>query len=158
MAFTADNVQQAVSQFYHQSVVQPHINDWLIKAQISSEAWAFCWELLDYQKPAEVQYFGANSLHVKISRYWNEVPAEQYDGLRNKLLQKIIEFGSGPKIVLTRLCVAVSSLILHMTPEHWPDPLLTLIQTFQGDGIPNLNVGDCIKEYKYNTGAILGRC
>jgi len=27
-----------------------------------------------------------------------------------------------------------------MTPEHWPDPMVTLVQSFQGDTIPNLNV------------------
>ncbi|VDI21228.1 Hypothetical predicted protein [Mytilus galloprovincialis] len=139
MAYTAENVEQAVLQFYQQSMVHPQIHEWLTKAQISTEAWSFSWELMGSHKTAEVQYFGANSLHVKISRFWHEVPPDQYDGLRSRLLDKIIEFGAGPKIVLTRLCVAISSLILHMTPEHWPDPLLTLVQSFQGDNIPNLN-------------------
>lgn len=40
--------------------------------------------------------------------YRHEVPQDQYDGLRSKLLEKIVEFGAGPKIVLTRLCVTVS--------------------------------------------------
>ncbi|XP_052096308.1 importin-13-like isoform X1 [Mytilus californianus] len=139
MAYTAENVEQAVLQFYQQSMVHPQIHEWLTKAQISTEAWSFSWELMGSHKTAEVQYFGANSLHVKISRFWHEVPPDQYDGLQSRLLDKIIEFGAGPKIVLTRLCVAISSLILHMTPEHWPDPLLTLVQSFQGDNIPNLN-------------------
>lgn len=139
MAYTAENVEQAVLQFYQQSMVHPQIHEWLTKAQISPEAWSFSWELLGSQKTPEVQYFGANSLHVKISRYWHEVPPDQYDGLRSKLLEKIVEFGAGPKIVLTRLCVTISSLILRMTPEHWPDPMVTLVQSFQEDNIPNLN-------------------
>lgn len=139
MAYTAENVEQAVLQFYQQSMVHPQIHEWLTKAQISPQAWSFSWDLLGRQKTPEVQYFGANSLHVKISRYWHEVPLDQYDGLRSRLLEKIIEFGAGPKIVLTRLCVTISSLILNMTPEHWPDPMLTLVQSFQGDNIPNLN-------------------
>ncbi|CAG2234836.1 unnamed protein product [Mytilus edulis] len=105
---------RAVLQFYQQSMVHPQIHEWLTKAQISTEAWSFSWELMGSHKTAEVQYFGANSLHVKISRFWHEVPPDQYDGLRSRLLDKIIEFGAGPKIVLTRLCVALSQTCIVM--------------------------------------------
>ena len=40
-------------------------------------------------------------------KHWHEVPKENYDELKQKLFEKIIAFGSGPKIVLNRLCVAV---------------------------------------------------
>ena len=58
-----------------------------------------------------LSYFNDNLPHLLLyfcHYFRHEIPADQYDGLRNKLLEKIIEFGAGPKIVLTRLCVAVS--------------------------------------------------
>ena len=40
-------------------------------------------------------------------------------------------FPQGPKIVLTRICVAVSGLVIHSVPEHWPQPINDLISMFQ---------------------------
>ena len=40
----------------------------------------------------------------------SEVPKDQYDNLRSRLMQKIMELCSGDKIVTTRLCVSVSFL------------------------------------------------
>ena len=37
----------------------------------------------------------------------------------------------GPKIVLTRICVAVSGLVIHCVPGHWPEPITDLISMFQ---------------------------
>ena len=37
----------------------------------------------------------------------------------------------GPKIVLTRICVAVSGLVIHSVPDHWPQPINDLISMFQ---------------------------
>ena len=37
----------------------------------------------------------------------------------------------GPKIVLTRICVAASGLVIHSVPDHWPAPITDIIQIFQ---------------------------
>lgn len=55
----------------------------------------------------EVQYFGASTLRIKISRYWNEVPPDEYVILRERLSSMLISYASGPKLVLTQLCLAV---------------------------------------------------
>ena len=67
------------------------------------QAWNFCWDLIQQDKKHEVQFFGASCLAVKVtilmmllmmilmiimmimmkvSRCWPELPADQYDGLR----------------------------------------------------------------------------
>ncbi|XP_050405751.1 importin-13 [Patella vulgata] len=138
--FTTENVEQAVLQFYYNTNIQQEVHKWLTAAQVSPEAWSFCIELLSEQKSGEVQFFGASTLHAKISRYWHEVPVEQYDSLRAKLLEKILQFSSGPKMVFTRLCVALSSFLLRSAPEHWPDPIQNLITTFQQENIQNNNM------------------
>ena len=58
----------------------------------------------------EVQYFGASSLQIKISRFWQEVPADSYVAFREKLINAVMFYADGPKIVLTRLCLAVGSV------------------------------------------------
>ena len=49
---------------------------------------------------------------------------------------KVIDYiptlrNQGPKIVLTRICVAVSGLVIHSVPDHWPQPINDLISMFQ---------------------------
>ncbi|XP_078316554.1 importin-13-like [Crassostrea virginica] len=134
---SASCIEQVVHQFYQNAGgQQPQIQQWLTLSQISPEAWSFCWDLLSPEKSVEVRFYGANTLYAKISRYWSEVPKDQYDNLRSRLMQKIMELCSGDKIVTTRLCVSLASLILHMTPEEWPDPVPQLISTFQS--LPNV--------------------
>lgn len=41
-------------------------------------------------------------------KYWHEVPKESHNELKQKLLEMIVSFGRGPKIVLDRLCISVS--------------------------------------------------
>lgn len=41
-------------------------------------------------------------------KYWNEVPADHYEALKKRILDVIISYAMGPKIVLNRLCIAVS--------------------------------------------------
>lgn len=47
MEFTADNLEHAVSQFYHTDAnMQAQAHQWLTTAQNSQQAWSFVWELL----------------------------------------------------------------------------------------------------------------
>jgi len=130
---TAANVEQAVLQFYRSSATQ-EAHQWLTLAQLSPQAWSFSWELIVPDKQHEVQFFGASCLAVKVSRCWGELNPEQYMDLRKRLLDLLVTY-SGPKIVLTRLCVAVSGLVIHSTPEHWQTPVQDLIAMFQ----PNIS-------------------
>ncbi|KAK7495094.1 hypothetical protein BaRGS_00013734 [Batillaria attramentaria] len=138
MEFTAANVEEAVRQFYCQGFVQQEVHHWLTTAQYSPAAWTFSWDLIQPTKSIEVQFFGASCLHVKIARFWSELPPEQYHTLKEQLIDRIAQFAKGPRIVLTRLCIALSSLVLHLTPDHWPDAIQSLISLFQQEN-PNLD-------------------
>ena len=37
---------------------------------------------------------------------------------------------NGPKIVLTRICVAMSGFIIHSAPDHWGSPITDIISMF----------------------------
>ncbi|XP_071799538.1 importin-13-like isoform X1 [Asterias amurensis] len=136
-----DNIEKAIHQLYYDP--HPGVKDsaqrWLLVAQRSQQAWQFSWTLLAPDKATEVQYFGASALHTKISRYWIEVHPEQYDILRTQIFRQIFAFGAGARIVLTRLCVALSSFALNTMPEVWPDAVKGIIDTFQQTDIPQLD-------------------
>lgn len=128
-------LEEAVLVFY-QSGSSQHAaaHEWLTKAQTSPQAWSFVWELMRLDKvsnnnnkqhnphphshlhrfdrnsqSSEIQFFGATTLHCKLVKNWTEVPKESYEELKQKLLDTIILFGAGPRIVLNRLCISVSN-------------------------------------------------
>lgn len=79
----------------------------------------------------EVQFFGASTLHMKISRHWSDLPTDQHENLREQLLTHILSFSSGPKMVLTRLCVSMASMALNLIPQAWPRPVADMVRAFQ---------------------------
>lgn len=130
-------LEEAVILFYRSgSTQQAAAHEWLTKAQSSQQAWSFVWDLMRLDKvfkilvfffspnlivyskkkfhmqSSEVQFFGATTLHFKLVKSWSEVPKENYEELKQKLLESIITFGRGPKIVLNRLCISVNLLSL----------------------------------------------
>lgn len=61
-------------------------------------------------QPEEVQFFAGNTVYMKVSRYWHEVPKEEYEPLKIKILNLIAQY-SNSKVVLNRLVKSVSNLI-----------------------------------------------
>lgn len=69
-------------------------------------------------QPSEVQFFAATTLHMKVMKNWSEVPIEHYNDLKKRLLQAIVNYATGPKIVLNRLCIAVSAFKTILKHTH----------------------------------------
>lgn len=59
-----------------------------------------------------MQFFGASTLHKKLLKHFPEVPKEAHEQLKEKLLETILAFSNGPKMVLNRLCLSVSNIFL----------------------------------------------
>ncbi|KAJ6635779.1 Importin-13 [Pseudolycoriella hygida] len=132
-------LEEAVLMFYRStSNEQAEAHSWLTAAQCSRQAWSFVWDLMAPNKSSEIQFFGASTLHSKLMKYWHEVPKENHEELKQKLLETIVAFGSGPKIVLNRLCIALSALIVNMIME-WPTAITDVVNTFQNQKLPNVN-------------------
>ncbi|KAG7228953.1 hypothetical protein INR49_008731 [Caranx melampygus] len=134
--FTVENVEKALHQLYYDPNIENKnlAQKWLMQAQVSPQAWQFCWALLSPEKVPEIQYFGASALHTKISRYWSDIPTDQYESLKTQLFSQIACFSSGSKMVLTRLCVALASLALNTMPEAWPGAVAEMVRVFQEEG------------------------
>ncbi|XP_043263267.1 importin-13-like isoform X2 [Colletes gigas] len=101
-------VEQAVRQFYAEGNNEVH--SWLLRVQASPEAWTFVWELLDPSKSWELQFFAATTLHIKISKQWDEVPKNEYSVLQERLLS-IMKQPNTPKFVLSKLCQALAGFV-----------------------------------------------
>ncbi|XP_070701930.1 importin-13-like [Pempheris klunzingeri] len=130
---TVENVESALYQLYFDPDMERKnvAQKWLTQAQASAQAWQFCWALLGPDKLPEVQFFGASTLHTKISRHWRDLPTEQHESLRMQLLSHILHFSSGPKMVLTRLCVALAAMALNLIPQAWSQPVADMVRAFQ---------------------------
>ncbi|XP_070774312.1 importin-13-like [Enoplosus armatus] len=130
---TVGNVESALYQLYFDPDMERKnvAQKWLTQAQASAQAWQFCWALLGPDKLPEVQFFGASTLHAKISRHWSDLPTDQHESLRMQLLSHILHFSSGPKMVLTRLCVALAAMALNLIPQAWSQPVADMVRAFQ---------------------------
>lgn len=67
--------------------------------------------LICISQRTELQFYGATTLHSKLLKDWCDVPATEYEPLKQKLLESVIYFKDGPKIVLNRLCITVSNYL-----------------------------------------------
>lgn len=63
MEFTSENLEQAVTQFYHTDAsMQAQAHQWLTSAQTSPNAWSFVWELLQPCKVTSIFVWCFNKL------------------------------------------------------------------------------------------------
>ena len=111
-------------------------------------------------KSAETQFFGATSLYNKVSKFFNEVPSDQYDMLKvwiyislrvishetcsnlplickNKLLEKLLLYATKNaqaqvRLIQRKLNATLAKLALYLIEDQWENCITEIIQT-----IPN---------------------
>ncbi|KAF2075477.1 hypothetical protein CYY_003213 [Polysphondylium violaceum] len=130
--FTYESVQNALYSFYFPqnqdfSNIQMTQN-WLILFQSSSAAWDIAPMLLSSQVK-EIQYFGASTIEAKVKNSWLSLSTETKFKLLENILF-ILRSGNNnlSNIAITRLCLAVSIISCHSTPELWNSPISDVIQ------------------------------
>ncbi|KAF5307676.1 hypothetical protein FQR65_LT06731 [Abscondita terminalis] len=139
MDYSVENLEKAVTLFYKtEAGQQAEAHQWLTEAQNSPQAWSFVWELLDPRRSSEIQFFAATTLHTKLLKCWNEVPVDHYELLKKRILEAIVNYAMGPKLVLNRLCITLSAYIIHTVPVHWPNAFEELVSSFQPRHLPNV--------------------
>ena len=136
-----NDIERLIFDLYHNPQSQiANANKYLTLAQVSKEAWTFSWIFLNPSKPVEVQYFGASSLHMKISRCWHELTTdEDKSTLRNKLLETLVQFmvtDGSSRVVSTRLSVVMSAFVVHSISDFWPSAIDDLIVNLSPDAGP----------------------
>ncbi|KAJ2697325.1 hypothetical protein H4218_004019 [Coemansia sp. IMI 209128] len=98
--------------------------------QRQAEAWGFAFELLG-SSSINCRFYGAHTLHVKISRDWDTLDAEGQAGLRGELLRVVVEQSDGPLNVLNKANQALVAYALHTIPGTWSGFLGTAIEAIQ---------------------------
>ncbi|CED84264.1 Nuclear transport receptor LGL2 (importin beta superfamily) [Phaffia rhodozyma] len=108
---------------------QQQIQHQLVQAQKSEASWGLIEPLISHQD-VTVRFFGAHTASVKITRDWDTLPEDQQLALLSSVLEWTAQtaFQQGNGIVVRKLFVALSSLVLRLTPHHFPNPLSTLLR------------------------------
>lgn len=122
LEYAAENMENAVMQFYKEPT-NDELNKFLTEAQSSKEAWRFIWELLKIDKPYVVQYYGANTLHFKVSKDWHQISDDNISSLQNSLLQLLESHSNGVRALTIKICICLSCFILQTVTQQWPNAL-----------------------------------
>ena len=66
----------------------------------------YCVNNCSFFQSWEVQFYAANTLHVKIARQLQEVPETEIPSLRNRILETM-RTPNTPRVILAKLCQSV---------------------------------------------------
>ncbi|KAL3813945.1 hypothetical protein ACJIZ3_015213 [Penstemon smallii] len=122
-------VAQAVHVLNHdiESCNRVAANQWLVQFQQASAAWEVATSILTsehlhnqsfhFHSGYEVEFFAAQILKRKIQTEGYNLHLGAKDALLNALLVAAKRFSSGPPQLLTQICLALSTLVLHAV-EH----------------------------------------
>ncbi|EMR09807.1 hypothetical protein PNEG_01988 [Pneumocystis murina B123] len=107
-------------------------NNYLEEFQKSRDAWATTHLVLrDNEASIEAKLFAAQTLRNKINYDIHQLPNESLSSLKDSLFQLILLYYSGPKSILTQLCVALAGLALQML--DWKDVIGDVVSVFGKD-------------------------
>ncbi|XP_042047185.1 transportin MOS14-like [Salvia splendens] len=133
-------VAQAVHVLNHdsQSCNRVAANQWLVQFQQSGAAWEIATSILTsphhhpFLSDYEVEFFAAQILKRKIQNEGHNLQGGAKDALLNALLVAAKRFTPGPPQLLTQICLALSTLILHAAEDGKPiEKLFYSLQNLQ---------------------------
>ncbi|XP_025404966.1 importin-13 [Sipha flava] len=126
-----ETIERALAEFYCNQNIEVH--KMLLEFQNSVDAWNLVWNMLDTSKPHEIQFFGATTLHIKITKQWLQLKQSDYMLLRDKIMDTLIKYynSTGPSNVTNKLCYCLCAYVVRTVPNHWPDAIPQLMETFR---------------------------
>ena len=93
-------------------------HQWLLQLQQSNHAWQVACTLTKSGGTFEMQYYGCNILHYKVSKHWSDV-VDNMNELKGMFKELLIKFCQGPKVIRTKLCLAFAAFIIQAAEEDW---------------------------------------
>lgn len=134
-----DTVCRAIDAFYNGGPdVQP-AQQFLQQFQESTESWTICDQIIRLHSNSLACYFASQTLRTKILKKFSQLPPDQYEALRQSLLQHLDRHGasahdSQSEATATQLCLAIADLYIQVpTWTNWIFELLNQCQTLEGD-------------------------
>ncbi|KAK9450139.1 armadillo-type protein [Limtongia smithiae] len=87
--------------------------------QKSPEAWSTTHSILvSHALPLETKLFAAQTLRSKVIYDMNQLSDESKLQLRSSLLDLLVAYKAGPKIIVTQLCLALANLAIQLLSWH----------------------------------------
>ncbi|KAI0290272.1 armadillo-type protein [Multifurca ochricompacta] len=129
---------------------QRRLQSGLFELQRRWEAWGLVVPFLFEHSDPNVQFFGAHTAQVKISRDWKTFPSDQSDELIPFLLGitgRSIALDRN-KVILRKLFVALSTLALRLVPQdppRWPDWIVTTSTELSNAGASTEHILDFLE-------------
>ncbi|KAF9229185.1 ARM repeat-containing protein [Gyrodon lividus] len=104
-------------------------NSWLQDFQHSREAWSTCNVLLlSLDAPPAAKLFAAQTFRSKVTYDLHQVDPANLLPLRDTLITALERYHTGPRTVITQLCLAISGLALQL--PQWDNAVQAMIETF----------------------------
>ncbi|EGT31926.1 CBN-TSR-1 protein [Caenorhabditis brenneri] len=134
-----ETVCRAIDAFYSGGPdVQP-AQQFLQEFQESTESWTICDQIIRLHSNSLACYFAAQTLRTKILKKFQQLPPDQYEALRQSLLQHLDRHGATAhdaqsEATATQLCLAIADLYIQVpTWNSWIFELLHQCQSLEGD-------------------------
>lgn len=127
-------------------------NEWLSNFRFTEEAWMISHALLARGRTTtpgatadadntEALFFAAQTLHIKLRHDFDQLPPQSLPDLQKSIIDHVYRFSSGPRNVLTKLCLALAAFAVRThSSELWGasrDVVATLVATFTKSGNPD---------------------
>lgn len=136
------NIERLLNELYddHNKTKFEETNNLLINLQKSKEAWMFAWLLMKKDKPVNVQYFGASSLYVKLTKYHFELDNNSYRQLWMKIIENLIAYMESAEfnLITTKLISCLAVCIVQNIDNEWNNALQDLWNLFQPEKLSNI--------------------
>ncbi|ORX58558.1 ARM repeat-containing protein [Piromyces finnis] len=131
---SVEEVENVINQFYESSndEIRKPAEHWLHELQKQPYAWRLPAQLLNSSQVSS-QFFGAHTFQVKILRDWNTLDPNEIIPLKNELISWIKKYSGSTQIVLTKLCLALTSFALQASPEIWPNFISSVIDEINSE-------------------------
>lgn len=108
-------------------------NEALQHFQKTQEAWNTANTLLLAQElPLESRLFAAQTFRSKTTFDLEQLPIEAQLALKDTLLDALVLYAQGPRVVQTQLCLALAGLALQIPESHWGSVVPGMIERFGG--------------------------
>ncbi|CAI2347058.1 unnamed protein product [Caenorhabditis sp. 36 PRJEB53466] len=139
MDSTVETVCRAIDAFYSCGPDVQHAQTFLQAFQESTESWTICDQIIRIHSNSLACYFASQTLRTKILKKFCQLPADQYDPLRQSLLHHLDRHGASAhdeqsEATATQLCLAIADLYIQVPSwNNWIYELLIQCQALEGD-------------------------
>ncbi|CAO4367470.1 unnamed protein product [Caenorhabditis nigoni] len=134
-----ETVCRAIDAFYSGGPETQLAQKFLQNFQETTESWTICDQIIRLHSNSLACYFASQTLRTKILKKFDQLPPDQYEALRQSLLQHLARHGAvahdaQSEATTTQLCLAIADLYIQVpTWNNWIFELLAQCQSLEGD-------------------------